>query len=408
MLHLREKMVSWLAIGVPLGVSFVVYYFYWLRQTATDDRMIGYWREWNFPLFPTSAEDLEQIRKLMETIFSQFYRLEYAVLILLAAFVIFAFCRRDKILIGVYLSFAVTVFASGLKMFPVNKRLWLFVYPLIMMILAVGINASGEGKKVGEARGRTAVIGVILLGCALLNGGIRYYWNAENVYWPGYEVKKEYEYLKSVIEPDERVYVFSSQAPIFDYYNGYDFTELADTGCQVMVGVDPLTEDYDCADDFAYLTGSKKCYVVLGDTWDDDRYTELLFPTLHEAGYFEMVYNEYETPMWYFCQDIGDVKSAVSYEIVSKETSEGVTTYKICLRNTGEAWLNPEFENLQVVSEEGEMLAELPKNIAPGETEEFEIALPEPVSATFHLENEYGLIAEHTEFTVGPGVAVAP
>ena len=408
LLHLREKMVSWLAIGVPLGVSFVVYYFYWLRQTATDDRMIGYWREWNFPLFPTSAEDLEQIRKLMETIFSQFYRLEYALLILLDDFLFFAFCRRYKILIGVYLSFAVTVFASGLKMFPVNKRLWLFVYPLIMMILAVGINASGEGKKVGEARGRTAVIGVILLGCALLNGGIRYYWNAENVYWPGYEVKKEYEYLKSVIEPDERVYVFSSQAPIFDYYNGYDFTELADTGCQVMVGVDPLTEDYDCADDFAYLTGSKKCYVVLGDTWDDDRYTELLFPTLHEAGYFEMVYNEYETPMWYFCQDIGDVKSAVFYEIVSKETSEGVTTYKICLRNTGEAWLNPEFENLQVVSEEGEMLAELPKNIAPGETEEFEIALPEPVSATFHLENEYGLIAEHTEFTVGPGVAVAP
>ena len=28
LLHLREKMVSWLAIGVPLGVSFVVYYFY--------------------------------------------------------------------------------------------------------------------------------------------------------------------------------------------------------------------------------------------------------------------------------------------------------------------------------------------------------------------------------------------
>lgn len=81
--------------------------------------------------------------------------------------------------------------------------------------------------------------------------------------------------------------------------------------------------------------------MVLGDTWDDDRYTELLFPTLHEAGYFEMVYNEYETPMWYFCQDIGDVKSAVFYEIVSKETSEGVTTYKICLRNTWRGLAEP-------------------------------------------------------------------
>ena len=408
LLHLREKILSWLAIGVPLGVSFVVYYFYLLRQTATDDRMIGYWREWNFPLFPTSAKDLEQIRKLIETLFSQFYRLEYAVMILLAAFVIFAFCRRDKILIGVYLSFAVTVFASGLKMFPVNKRLWLFIYPLIMVLLAVGVDALGERESKGQDCGRTAVIGVMLLGCALLNGGIRYYWNTENVYWPGYEVKKEYAYLKSVIEPDERVYVFSSQAPIFDYYNGYDFTELADTGCPVMVGADPLAEDYDCTDDFAYIIGSEKCYVVLGDTWDDERYTELLFPTLHEAGYFEMVYNEYETPLWYFCQDISDVKSAVSYELVSTKTAEGMTTYEICLHNIGESWLNPEFENLQVISEEGEILSELPKNITPGKEVKFEIVLPEQASEKFHLENEYGLIAEQTEFTVGPDATVAP
>ena len=140
-----------------------------------------------------------------------------------------------------------TVFASGLKMFPVNKRLWLFVYPLIMMILAVGINASGEGKKVGEARGRTAVIGVIFAGLRAVERRYPLLLETRKMCTGrATRVKKEYEYLKSVIEPDERVYVFSSQAPIFDYYNGYDFTELADTGCQVMVGVDPLTEDYDC------------------------------------------------------------------------------------------------------------------------------------------------------------------
>lgn len=389
---LREKIADWCRIAGPLGISFVAYYFYWLRQTATDERMIGYWEDWNFPLFPTTAEDFDQIKKLFETLFSPFYRLEYAVVILLAVFFVYQFYKKSRIFTGIYLSFLVALLASGLNMFPVNKRLWLFIYPLIIILVTVGLDRLSSGIPL--------ILGLIMLSGALLNGGIRYYWNEENVYWPGYEVKKEYEYLKEIITPEEQVYVFSSQAPIFNYYNHYNFHELEDIGCTVMVGEDPLNPEFDCQEDLNYIIGSQKCYVVLGDTWDKKYYTGLLFSTLHEAGYFEMVYNEYETPLWYFCQDIKDVKTKVS---LRAEEADEEGNSRIILENTGESWLNPKFETLELVSEDGNLRLTLPKNIAPGEKVELETALPEGSEVRFHLENEYGIIAEQTDVTVaGP------
>ena len=389
---IREKIKAWAAVCIPVGVSFLSYYVYWLRQTATDDRMRNYWRDWNFPLFPTSGEDFAQIKKLVETLFSQFYRLEYAVIILLAVFLCCMFHKRGKILTGLYFSMGVTVLASGLGMFPVNKRLWLFIYPLVMLILAAGTELVFFRKEETGFPGVSRVVGLIVLGCALLNGGIRYYWDAENVYWPGYEVKKEYEHLIQVIEPGESVYVFSSQMPIFSYYNQYDAEELADTGCRVMLGTDPLTEKYDCEEDFSYIIEAEKCYVVLGDTWDKKSYTQLLFPTLHEAGYFEMVYNEYETPLWYFCSDAEDSKAEAAFEVLSRETAEDTISYRVKIKNTGEAFLNPEFENLELAAEDGSQRIALPKNIAPGASVEVEISLPKDQSMSFRLENEYGSI----------------
>ena len=43
-------------------------------------------------------------------------------------------------------------------------------------------------------------VGVIMLGMSVLNSSIRYYIHRENVYWPGYEVGLEYDYLMDHID----------------------------------------------------------------------------------------------------------------------------------------------------------------------------------------------------------------
>ena len=67
-------------------------------------------------------------------LFQPFYRLQYIVMILLAAFAVWTVLKKDLYFIGIYLSFFVAAVASYLDKYPINKRLWLFIYPLITII----------------------------------------------------------------------------------------------------------------------------------------------------------------------------------------------------------------------------------------------------------------------------------
>ena len=154
-------------------------------------------------------------------------------LILLAAFVIFAFCRRDKILIGVLPELCGNGICLRLKMFRSINACG-FCLSADHDDSGGGDKCSGEGKggagpwkNGGHRRDFAGLRAVERRYPLLLERG--------KCVLAGLRGKEGVRVSESVTEPDERVHV-SSQAPIFDHYNGYDFTELADTGCQVMVG----------------------------------------------------------------------------------------------------------------------------------------------------------------------------
>ena len=347
---------------IPLFISFVVYYFYWLRQTANDETMLFYWKDWNLPLIPNSVEDLRQIMKCAGTIFAEFYRVEYIVIIVLIACLVYAWHKQDWMYWGIYIGFAVCLLASALGKFPVNKRLWLYIYPLVVIVISVGIDAlisNGENKKISST-----LVGVIMLGCCLLNGGIRYYWNMDNTYWPRYEVKKDYEYIMDHIKSDESVYVCVNQTPIFDYYNEYVDGTLNGLPNVVMEGDNEYMAPYDYVEDIRYITEKKKCYVMMGDGWTVDYFMEDLFRGLYQAGYFEMIYNPYETPLWYYCTDIEDTRTNLFYEVNQNEEGMFLRIY-----NKGEAYINTQYQNLslQICDADNHILYSynLAENIAP-------------------------------------------
>lgn len=92
--------------GIMIVFSFAIYYFYWLRQTAVENEsMLGYWQDYNFPLIPTSLDEVKQAVQLTGLLFQPFYRLQYIVMILLAAFAVWTVLKKDLYFIGIYLSF---------------------------------------------------------------------------------------------------------------------------------------------------------------------------------------------------------------------------------------------------------------------------------------------------------------
>lgn len=306
-----KKVKELVIITVLILASFVADYFYWLRQTATSGSMQGFWADWKFPLFIKNKGDFVQMVKMLYTIFAPFYRLRYVVAGILLVTLIYALVRRNTKMLGIFLSFFVAAFASALSMFPVNKRLWLFFYPLAIVLVFAGTEKIlGEvfERVSGENKARANAFRIVITGLALfllmkVNSGIRYYWNEENVYWPGYEAKAEYQYLLSVVEPTDGVYIYNSAAPMFDYYNGYNFETLGETEIPIMVGNVALAEGWDCEDDLDYIFSHDTCYVFMSDSWDVPTSAGKLFTEAEKYGTLERVYFEYETPLFLFTKD---------------------------------------------------------------------------------------------------------
>ena len=299
----KRNIFDIIKVALIVLAGFVVYYIYWLSKV--DIGMSGWWQDSSFPLIPTSLEDLIRAKDLLHTLFKEFYRFEWLVLIFLIVALIYAIYKKDRIIIAIYLSLFLALFASFIGMYPINRRLWVFAYPLITVVIFSFINSCLASNKERITR---VIAGVFVIILSLGNSGIYYYWDEQHVYWPGYEVKGEVEYLEDIIKADDKVYVLSCAAPMFLYYNDYDEEKLTGRSNRVLVGRESFSDKtilnqdshIDHSSEYDYILGSVKCYIVASDSWDDEAQYGKLFDRLQNEGELEIVYNKYDTPLLLF------------------------------------------------------------------------------------------------------------
>ena len=302
--EITKAFFSLLKIGVIILVFFAIYYIYWLRKV--DDGMHGFWADWSFKLLPLSWQDIVDDKRMVATLIMPFYYFKAPVLILSVVGFVIAIYKKNEYILSVYGILLVTAFASMIGMYPVNKRLWLFVYPLLILVMFYALDFVVDKDNLKDSKSvRNILVGVALFLMTLCNGGIRYYMHAENVYWPGYEVKGEKEYLENVIEQGDGVYVASSAMPMFLFYNNYNTETLEKTGNDIVVGEVAFSPDYegnvpDHTSEIEYILSKDKCYLVMSDTWDDGVAYKNLYDILNEKGNISIVYNEYDTPLLLF------------------------------------------------------------------------------------------------------------
>lgn len=292
---------SQIKIGIGIGCSFLLHYGLWLSRI--DDGMHAFWAQAKMPIFITSAEDLQQLINMVQAIFGQFYRLKWGIICCFLIGIVYALLQKKEKMLELYGIYFITCFASSIGRYPVNRRLWLFMYPiLVMIVVQLFDDICEKNKKIKN------IVGIGILGAALLTAGIRYYWNDENVYWPRYEVKGEYTYLKSVIKKDDGVYVARCAQPMFLFYNNYNTEYLAGTENDIFIAESSYRQNYDGTwndhtKDYQYILAHDTCYIVLSDTWNaEGEYTEL-YDRLKEEGNLEIVYREHDTPMMKFTKE---------------------------------------------------------------------------------------------------------
>lgn len=303
---IKRDVISLVKIGIIILVFFGIYYIYWLRKV--DDGMHGFWAEWSFKFIPLSIQDLKDIKRMFSALFEPFYYYKACILILVLIGLVLSIIKKNIYVLSVYTIFFITAIASAIGMYPVNKRLWLFMYPIVIISCFYVLDYLLDKGDINNGKSlRNILVGVSLACMCLCNAGIRYYLHDEYVYWTRYEVKGEMEYLEDVIKPEEGVYVLSCARPMFLFYNDYNTETLETTGNSVVVGESSFVPDFngniaDHSDEIDYIISHDKCYVVMSDTWDDGSYDEL-YNKLRENGSFEMIYNKYETPLFLFTKN---------------------------------------------------------------------------------------------------------
>ena len=304
---IKKRTISLVKIGVIILIFFGIYYVYWLRKV--DDGMHGFWADWSFIFIPTSMQDVSDMKRMISALFEPFYYYKMVVLILCVLALVIAIIKRSEYILGVYTIALITAFASAIGMYPVNKRLWLFMYPLVILASFYVLDFIVDRTDIKNNRSlRNILLGVALSCMCICNAGIRYYMHDSYVYWPRYEVKGEMEYLDEIIEEGDGVYVLSSAAPMFLFYNHYNTSTLENTGNSVVVATASFAPDYDGnitdhTDEINYILSHDKCYIVMSDTWDDESNYGELYNRLQKEGSLTMVYNEHATPLFLFTKN---------------------------------------------------------------------------------------------------------
>ncbi len=295
--------------GVIVAISFIFYYFYWLVKI--DEGMSGFWADWKFPIIIRSMDDVTQFYLMGATLMQPFYRMKWVVAAVVTAAFIFCIYWKAEKMLSIYFAFMLAVFASSIGMFPVNKRMWLFMYPLMVVIVFYVGHKAWDYCDLRDLDVLSKVLVVLMAFTCVLNGGIRYYIHSDNVWWPRYEVKGEYEYLCKMLKPNDRVYVFSAAAPMFLYYNNYetDIISPRDDSIKVpsevtvYVGDEPLGAAFDCKEDMDFILEGGDCYIVMSDTYNDPAASQVLWDTTAEYGTMEQIYFEHDTPLYHFIKN---------------------------------------------------------------------------------------------------------
>lgn len=348
--------------GIGIGISFVCYYFYWLRGTATSEAMQSYWSNADFPLIPTGIADIKMAQAMIYEIFITFREARiFMTAFVAAAFLIGIFWEKNRYCMVTALGFLVTLFASYIHMFPVADRLWCFSFPLFTILAFYAIDKMAVSNKKAE------LVAVFLMFTLLLtNNGILVYRHAENVYWEGEEANGPIAYVQEHIEEDEKVYVYYQSIPVVKYKIGYDTNRIGNTSQDNIIwATDTLNKEEAAKSDIPKVLALDKCYILASHA-PNERIGALL-DAARERGNLEIVMNEYETPLYYYSQKPADRKGAVSYELLEQETEDDTCYVTIRVYNTGKAYLNTEFDDVRVACREREEIGtNLWKNLAPG------------------------------------------
>ena len=247
----------WLFIAViiasaSLGINYVMS----LEILSKDQSLLEGFQNSFMPLPPDSLADIQWfgyvfLRMFKNPLGLSIYELLLAVLSFFVGVVVMSHKKR-KILLILVLPILLTLFASGMKKYPFEGRLLLFSAPLMILIIAEGINFI----RIKASQGST-IVGITLVGILLFHPVILAGYHLIKPRAPE-ELRPVVEYLKEHHKEGDITYLYYATVKAFRYYaDRLDFFEN-----DYIVSVESRHDWSNYYKDLVILKGNKRVWIL--------------------------------------------------------------------------------------------------------------------------------------------------
>lgn len=251
------KNLVWLFIAViiasaSLGINYVMS----LEILSKNQGLLEGFQNSFMPLPPDSLADIQWfgyvfLRMFKNPLGLSIYELLLAVLSFFVGVVVMSHKKR-KILLILVLPILLTLFASGMKKYPFEGRLLLFSAPLMILIIAEGINFI----RIKASQGST-IVGITLVGILLFHPVILAGYHLIKPRAPE-ELRPVVEYLKEHHKEGDITYLYYATVKAFRYYaDRLDFFEN-----DYIVSVESRHDWSNYYKDLVILKGNKRVWIL--------------------------------------------------------------------------------------------------------------------------------------------------
>lgn len=186
--------------GMVIALSFVLYYVLWLNPVIAKGDMTAYWENMKFPILITSKAELKNAFDMLMLLAKP-----VGIISLIALFCV-SKIKKPEISV-IFIGFALCFIASSLGFFPISERIWLFSYPILIILSFVFFSLRGIAEV------------VVSLALIFSVSGIYDYKSPESVYIEGDNLNPIVDYLK---DKDEFTYVYVHSVPTYCYRMNYE------------------------------------------------------------------------------------------------------------------------------------------------------------------------------------------
>lgn len=215
LVHQKGMTLGLIGVAVFWLLNFAVYFLSILHQDSTSESLQTYHNNFFFNFFPTSIADLSLDYNLYLGLMTSVTDQTAISLIAGTLFLLIGIStilKKDKFAAFLFLlPILFSLIASNLKLYSLIPRLSLFIIPLILLLLGIGLAAIWQKSNNILKAG---LIVVLLIGI-INKEGYCYFWTKMEFE----DSKSALAYLKQNHQPQQLIFVQHDAVPAFVFYN---------------------------------------------------------------------------------------------------------------------------------------------------------------------------------------------